>query len=958
MLARTRTFLDVRPGEGTPLLVTFLYMALAVGSFLLAKPIRNGLFLGEYGSSKLVYVYLMVPLVLSVFVPLYTAVAERTSERLVTTASLLLLSASVLAFWWTLTYYPAPWLSAAFYVWVNCYGVIAAVQAWTFASAVFDTRQARRLFGLVGSGASFGAILGGLLAGILVGALGTINLLLVLAGLIAATAVVVNAGWHLRRPEPTPSRRLTVDAGPRARRRVPLFDSLALIARTPYLRNISLLVSLVAITTLWTQYLFQAGTERQFAGDADRMTRFFGNFNSALGVGALIVQVLATGPALRRFGLGLTILLLPVLLTTGVAAIALTASMWAVLMTSAFDQGVRFSIDKATFELLYLPISSATKTQVKGTIDVIVSRAADAVGAVLLGLATTGFFMLPGAGFGLRGVALASLVLIAGWIALALALRRGYVAAIYDSITQHRLDAERAAGTVLDRTATDALAARLRDGELVEVLYALDVFRMQHRGVVHPAVRGLLTYPAPEVRSQAISVLNEAGDATAVAEVEALLDDPDAGVRAEALLFLARHADVDPLSRMTSVTDFPDYSVQASVVAFLARDSAWQNLDAARVMLRQMIADDGPNAMLTKIEAARTIGRLREGFDEELHALLDDANTEVVRVAIVAAGQRTDGALVSAVLSKLEDDGLCDDAALALGRMREAIVPDLRHALEDPSRPVAIRTQIPRILSTIGGAQAREALLENLLVSEVAVRDQVVSGLGRLHARDPEIVVDRRVVEMVLTAESVAHHHSYQILASLRSTFAESDPVVQGLHQAIAQERERILGLLAPLLSNVDTESVASALRSSNAGVRANALELVDNVLSPELRQLVLPLVDGQVSSEALAAPSGNVVGAAVQSQEEAVQAMLSSENPWLKACGVYAAGALRLEALRPLIAPLASAPDALLRETARTALQRLEAPVPTLEARRTAARAAAAAAYTPLSTGGAFGVG
>jgi AAA family ATP:ADP antiporter len=956
-LARLRGFLDVRPGEGRAILVTFTYMAMAVGSFLLAKPIRNGLFLGEFGSSKLVYVYLLVPLVLSVLVPFYTAVAEKWGERQVVTASLLLLAGSVLAFWWGLTFHSAAWVSGAFYVWVNCYGVIASVQAWTFASAVFDARQARRLFGLVGSGASLGAILGGLMAGVLVGALGTINLLLVLAGLIAVTAVVVNAGWHLRRPDATALRRAP-DPEAKVRRRVPLVGTLALIWRTPYLRHIALLVAVVSITTLWIQFLFQAGAERQFAGDADRMTRFFGHFNAILGVGALMVQVLATGPALRRFGLGVTILLLPVLLTSGVAAIALTASLWAVLMTSAFDQGFRFSIDKATFELLYLPISSATKTRIKSTIDLIVSRSADGVGAVLLGLATTGFFALPGAGFGPRGVAVVSLLLIAGWVALALTLRRGYVTAIYDSITQHRLDAERAAGTVLDRTATDALAARLRDGELVEVLYALDVFRMQNRGVVHPAVRGLLGYPAPEVRSQAVSLLNEAGDKASAPDVEPLLDDPDAGVRAEALLFLARHADIDPIARMTGSRDFPSYSIQASIVAFLARDSAWQNLDAAAVMLRQMIDEDGPDAMVTKIEAARILGRVREGFDAELRALLDDSNAEVVRAALVAAGQRTDGAFVAAVLGRLEDGGLCDDAEHALGRMGEGAVADLRHALEDRDCPGAIRTRIPRVLATIGGAQAREALVENLLVGDVAVRDAVVSALGRLHAQDPGLLVDRRVVEMVLTAEAVASYRSHQILASLRTTLDEEDPAVQGVHQAIQHERERILGLMAPLLSTMDIASVATALRSPTAAVRASALELIDNVLPSELRQLVLPLVDSQVSTEERVARADKFVGAGVGSQAEAVHAMVAGGSPWLKACGVYAAGALRIEELRPLIVPLASAPDALLRETARAALHRLEAPVPTLQSRRAAARAAAPAAFSPLSAGGAFGVG
>ncbi len=956
MIARTRQFFDVRPGEGTPLLFAFLYVALAVGSFLLAKPIRNGLFLGEYGASRLVYVYVAVPLVLSALVPLYTTVASRVGERVVITVSLLFLAANVLVFWWALTFRPAPWLSAAFYVWVNCFGVIAPVQAWMFASAVFDTRQARRLFGLVGAGASLGAVLGGVLAGILVGPLGTINLLLVLAAMIVLTGLVVNLGWHHRRPDTATLTRM----GDRAQQdaRAPFFDTMALIGRTPYLRNIALLVSLVAVVTLWTQFLFQSGAERYFAGDADRMTRFFGQFNSAMGVAALLIQVFATGPALRRFGLGVTILLLPVLLSTGIAVIALTASLWAVLLTSAFDQGFRFSIDKATFELLYLPLGSATKTRVKTTIELVCSRTADGVGAVLLGVATTGFLVLPGAGLGLRGVAILSLLLMVGWVVLASALRRGYVEAIYDTITQHRLDADRAAGTVLDRTATEALAARLRDGELVEVLYALDVFRMQHRGVAHPAVRSLLQYPSPEVRSQAISVLSEAGDLGSIPDVEALLDDPDAGVRAEALLFLARHADIDPLDRIASIAAFPAYSVQAGIVAFLARDSPWQNLDAAGLMLRQMVTEEGPDAMFTKIEAARVLGRLSEGFDEELHALLDDANAEVVRAALVAAGHRGDPGLVHAMLPKLEDGGLQDDAVQALTRLGEGIVPDLRRALEDPGLHLDVRREIPRILSTIGGAEAREALVANLLANDPTLRDDIVASLGRLHMQHPDLRVERRTVEMALTAEVVAHYLSYQILGSLRSSFPETDPLVRGIEHAIEQERSRILGLIAPLLPHMDMQSVSGALRSSNPAMRANALELLDNVLSTDLRQLVVPLVDGQVSVKERIARAGRIVTTPVTTQEEAVRAMLASDNAWLKACGVYAAGALRFVSLRPLIEPLGLAPDPLLRQTARDALQRIDAPAQAPGTRRAGGREPAKPDYASLAAGDAFGVG
>src|SRR5918994_3097892 len=192
MLLRVRRFLDVRPGEGLPVLLTFLYVGIVVASFLLAKPIRNGLFLGAYGPYALVYVYAAVPLVLSLFVPAYSRIVARFGSRTVAVGTLVFFSLNVLGFWYAFRFHPFRLLPGIFYVWVNCFGIIAPVQAWSFANSLFDTRQAKRLFGLIGSGASFGAITGGFLAGELVSRVGgTVNLMLVLAGLILSAAGVL-----------------------------------------------------------------------------------------------------------------------------------------------------------------------------------------------------------------------------------------------------------------------------------------------------------------------------------------------------------------------------------------------------------------------------------------------------------------------------------------------------------------------------------------------------------------------------------------------------------------------------------------------------------------------------------------------------------------------------------------------------------------------------------------------
>src|SRR5689334_14426528 len=172
MVARLRRFFDIRPGEGVPVLLSFTYIGVVIASYVLARAIRNGLFIEAYGPYALVYVAAASPVALSLFVPAYALLAARLGARRVTTATLLFFSLNVLVLWYAFGRDPTPRLTAVFYVWVNCFGVIAPVHAWSYASSLFDTRQAKRLFGLIGAGASLGAIVGGFLAWVLVGPLG------------------------------------------------------------------------------------------------------------------------------------------------------------------------------------------------------------------------------------------------------------------------------------------------------------------------------------------------------------------------------------------------------------------------------------------------------------------------------------------------------------------------------------------------------------------------------------------------------------------------------------------------------------------------------------------------------------------------------------------------------------------------------------------------------------------
>jgi len=917
MVPLLRRSFDIRPGEGLPVLLSFLYIAAVVAAYLLAKPIRNGLYLEEYGPYALVYVYAAVPIILTVFVRGYSAVAARLGTRAVMVGTLVFFSVNVLLFWYAFTYHYVPLLSAAFYIWVNCFGVIAPVQAWSFANSLFDTRQARRLFGLIASGASFGAIAGGMLARFLVGPVGgAVNLLFVLALLIlAAAGVVIVASGRTRRRG---LMRLSRPAAPPVRR------TFRDIWASPYLRHMAGLVFLVAVVTQWVGMQLNIEAAARYGGDADALTGFFGTFNFVLGACSFVVQLLATGRALRTFGLAVTILTLPLALGAGSALILLLPAFWPVVTTAALDQGLRFSVDRPTYELLYLPLAPAQRAAVKNAIDIVVNRIADALGAVMFGVATAGFVMLPGFGLGLRGTAAINTVLIAAWIVVAWRLRAEYVRTIQDSIHRHRLDTERASASTVERSASDALRAKLGGGDAGDVRYALDLLELQQARSWHPVLRELLHHPEPDIRRRALALLGAGGDRGIGDEAVRLLRDPELSVRTEALLYLAREMGTDPLGRIQELGDFEDFSIRAAMAAFLASPGPTQNLDAARAILAAMAGSDGPDGARDRAEAARLMALVPDEFPDLLSVLMADDDEGVARQAVRSARAAPREELAVPLIAALARPGLVDEAADALARIGPAVVPEIARRLRDDRENLEIRRELPSVLVRVGTAEAEGVLVDSLLHVDTTLRHRVIASLNKLRLVHPEIQIDQGALEILLAAEIAGHYRSYQVLGPLRGQLKDEDPVLEAMRASMEQELERIFRLIALIHPREGLHDAYVGLRAANPAIRANALEFLDNVLRPEVRPLLVPLLDAQVTVEERIAIADRVVGAPVETAEQAVVTLLASEDSWLRSCAVYAVGTLQLHALSGELGRIEETGDEALRESVRAARRRL----------------------------------
>jgi hypothetical protein len=107
--------------------------------------------------------------------------------------------------------------------------------------------------------------------------------------------------------------------------------------------------------------------------------------------------------------------------------------------------------------------------------------------------------------------------------------------------------------------------------------------------------------------------------------------------------------------------------------------------------------------------------------------------------------------------------------------------------------------------------------------------------------------------------------------------------------------------------------------------VHDNAVEFMDSVLPPEVRQLIIPLFDRNVAVQSRIANANRVLGSTVGDREEAIEVMASSEDPWLRACAAYAIGEMRLTRFAERLDEWAAdEADPLLRATAVDAREKL----------------------------------
>jgi AAA family ATP:ADP antiporter len=910
--------LNIHPGDlGRGFLLSSC-LFLTISAYVLGKVARDALFLSQFQAIQLPYADIASGVLVGFIVIAYLRLGKRASLGSLLIGTQLFFASNCILFWFLARRSHPTWLYPVIYIWVGSYGVLAPTQVWSLANFLLTTREAKRIFGMVGGGAIFGWIFAGYLSRILTQAFGAESLLVGMTFLLvlcSASMAIASKGGQFQVSASSET------AGEAAENRQEDFRGvLRSVFSSPYLRAVAAVICISSLATTLTGWQFKA-LAKQFSVNKDAMAIFFGDFYFYAGILSLLFQLFVTTRLLRRFGIGPMLFLLPIVVLCGSTGLLILGTIASALFLKGGDQVVRYSIDRSTVELLYLPLPRQMRLEAKWLIDTVVWRLGDGLGGLVVLIFAANLHLSP------QQISWVALLVTGVWIFAVFITGKQYVSVLEDCISRHRFDAEQASTLALDRSTAELLTHKIQASDSAEILYALSLFEVERERAAHPVIRALLSHPSPEVRQKAISILSAAGDEFVRPTIERLLKDPDHLVRTEAMLYLVYHDQVDPLTLLCELGDFADFCVRSAVAAYLARPGEAQSLVAAHRILEEMSRETGEQGQRTRIEVARLLGELPDNFDQLLTVLLRDPDVLVVREAIRSVGKLENNLLAPMLLDFLGNRELAAHAAEGLAKFGDRVVPLLRNTLADSSLPIEVRKTVPPILVSIGTTAAARALTGNLMERDASLRLQIISALNRSHQVHPEIELDTQFLETVLAAEILGHYRSYQILEALNVPRNTEEQIAHAVEQSMKQELERIFRLLGLLYPRLDLHSVYFGLQSTNTDVYDNSLEFLESVLKSQLRGMLLPLLDGKVSARERAALGERVMPAKIENRDQAVATLILSDDPWLKSCGAYAIGMLGIKSLETELNRCLEHPDPLLRETARAAKLKLEAP-------------------------------
>lgn len=406
----------VESNEIKAVFLSFSFVFTLMSSYYILRPIRDAMS-SNWSDAELSTLFTATFVFSFVAVALYGAACSRIKIGRLVPGIYGIFALSFFGFYFTIQASPNTLIiDKAFFVWISVFSLFNVSVFWSFMADIFNKEQARRLFGFIASGSSIGALIGPLLALALVGSVGKGNLLLISAVLLFGPMIII--GWlerlkhtelHNEELNAEQDYQQTLGSNPLA--------GFMLFVRNPYLLGIGIFIFLyTAIST----FVYFELKNLMVGLDESTRTQIWAGMDLTVNILTIGIAMFCTSRLATRFGLAVTLALVPVIIVAGLLVVAMAPMIWVVVGLQIVRRAGNYGITRPGREMLFTVVDRESRFKAKGVIDIVVYRGGDMITA----WAFTG--LTQGLGLGLGAVACVGTLIAGVWALVGRSLGRTY----------------------------------------------------------------------------------------------------------------------------------------------------------------------------------------------------------------------------------------------------------------------------------------------------------------------------------------------------------------------------------------------------------------------------------------------------------------------------------------------------------------------------------------------------
>jgi AAA family ATP:ADP antiporter len=407
-------FAEVRTGEGTTALLLMANLFLLMTANYIIKPVRESLILGGAGPEVKSYAGAASAMAFLLLIPVYGKLASRLNRIRLINGVTAFFASNLVVFYILGRLHVS--FGVVFFLWVGMFNLMLVAQFWAFTNDVYTEEQGKRLFAVVGIGSSLGAIFGAGVASRLFTMVGALPMMLIAAGLLLLCMGLTNC-----------VRRRERDLAPARHHDMPLNTDggFHLIFKQRYLLLIAVLILLSNIVSTTGEFILgksvsdQASIAAALAGNESirqaYIGQFYADFYFWVNLLGAVLQMFAVSRLLQRTGVGLALLLLPMIALGGYTLLSFAPALMLIRGVKIAENGTDYSLQNTARHALFLRTSPEAKYKAKTAIDSFFWRAGDAISGLVVFVGTS-------LAFDLRSFAKVNVILAVTWLGVAAAI--------------------------------------------------------------------------------------------------------------------------------------------------------------------------------------------------------------------------------------------------------------------------------------------------------------------------------------------------------------------------------------------------------------------------------------------------------------------------------------------------------------------------------------------------------